>query len=188
VVAVNIRELILDKSPLTPSQPGHAGDQGMTAGVRITDVLSESRGLVHVVEEPVIARPGDELMVELDGERRGRLERTHAALVLTRVELARRGVAVVSVDVAAGLAWLEVRGRADPIDLRPAIAAELPLKCHRSRRGGMLVAFDRALVNTVDAPIARTSGAAEGAEVREVGSPEEGVTTLEIALPDVRGR
>jgi hypothetical protein len=188
VVAVNIRELILNGSPLTPSQPGHAGDQGMTKGVRITDVLREPHGLVHVIEEPVAAKPGDELMVEVDGKRRGRLERIHAALVLTRVELARRGVEVVSVDVAAGLAWLEIRGRAGPIDLQPAVAAELPLECHRSMRGGMLVACDHALVTTVDAPIARTSGAAEGAEVREVGSPEDDVTTLEIALPDARGQ
>jgi hypothetical protein len=188
VVHVEGCEVTLTGSHLTPSRPGFAGDRGHVADVAVLDVEEQADGLVHVLEHPLHLVAGQVVEVHLDVDRRDRLARTHAACVLVRSQLAARSIRVTSVEITAGLCWLEIDEPAHEFDLSRLLARELSLEPRPLGGGRMLVDCGGVSVDTALAPIARSSRAVAGAEVRTVAALEGGRAALEIALPDGRGR
>lgn len=188
VVDTHKRHLTLNQSPLAPSRPGCAGDQGVIAGARVVDVVEESGSLIHVLDRDVEVRRGAFVPIWRDPERRERLERAHAAAVLYIAELARQEVSVASVEIVAGLAWVEIAGIAPELDL-PALAErddELEIQAEKGDR--MKVFLAGQIVDTVRSPILASTGSIGGAEVRSVAALDGEHEALEIALPDGEGR
>jgi hypothetical protein len=181
------RVAVLDYSPLTPSRPGCAGDRGSVGGVGVVDVVEEAGEVLHVLETHPKFAPGEIVKVQLDSERRDRLERTHAACVLARAQLAHAGTRVVSVEITAGLAWIEVNEAGMVVDLSSLAALDLPLAVRQPVGCHMVVDCCGTTVTTFAAPIARSSSAISGAEMRVVAALDSGVSALEIALPDSHG-
>lgn len=182
------REVLLEGSPLYPSSVGVASDHGQVEQTRVIDVLPDAGAKLHVLASSSSFAVGTVVAVQVDGDRRRRLAATHAACVLVRSELARRELAVVSYEIAAGMAWIELAGGPCELDLsqlarragtlvaRPAGDSTLSVRC-----GGVEL-------ETVYAPLARDASALVGAEARTVAALQGGGSALEIALPDGRGR
>lgn len=188
VLSSSGREISLRGSPLVPSRPGFASDRGKVNGITVLDVVEEAGKLVHLLSQPLHARTGQLLEVRLDRERRERLARTHTACVLVCSQLALRSVRVISVEITAGLAWIEIREDGCEIDLDDLAARGVALTPRQFGEGRMLVECCGVSVDTYFAPIARDARTIAGAEVRTVAALEKGRSALEIALPDARGR
>lgn len=188
VVLASGREVTLTASPLSPSRPGFAGDRGTLAGVEVLDIEEHDGSLVHLLERPTALVPSQPVLVCLDRDRRDRLARTHASVVLLRAELQRRSVRLTSVELAAGLAWLEIDERDLELDFSALLERELDLTPVAIGGGLMRVRCGQTDVTTTLAPIARSSSQLADVEVRAVAALEGGRSALEIALPDAKGR
>lgn len=179
---------VLDSTLLTPSHPCHAGDQGTIGDVRVVDVLEESKGFLHVLERPIGLKRGREVLVHLDSNRRDRLERTRTAVALACAEIARVHGKVLHTEVAAGLAWLETDNLSSDIDIRTIIKSDVALKCTTVTNNALQVEICGVTVSMMTGPIGATSRMAEGAELRHVSPLDSERTTLEIAVPDGKGK
>lgn len=188
VVAFQGRHPIIAGTPLTPSQPGCVGDVGAVLENRVTDVVREPEGLLHVIEGKLGAKVGDLVLVRRDAERRDRLERTHGATALVLAELSARRVEVAEVEITAGMAWIEVCGGAPTIDLAPLIARGLPLLPSPQRNGRLLVTVGDRSITTYFAPITRSSRDIGAVAVRPITALENGRAVLEVSLADEEGR
>jgi hypothetical protein len=180
--------VLFAESPLAPSRPGCAGDLGTVAGARVVDVVEEPTGLLHVMDDFVHVESGKRVPIWRDPERRGRLERTHAATVACLALLAHEHVPVTSVEIVAGLAWIEVAEPAPALDLAAVAAREERIEVLARSAGRMKVYLDGRTVETVEAPIAGGTAAIAAAGVRPVAALGGGHEALEIALPDGEGR
>lgn len=180
--------LLLDQSPLAPSRPGCAGDQGTIGGIQVVDVLEEPGGLLHVLEEQKRFRVGQYVGIWRDRWRRARLERTGAAAVACQAELAERGVGIASVEVAAGLAWIETTEPVYRLEFDLLDGREEKIEVQRVANGRMLVDLGGRLVETPQAPLPDSTAAIGPVGVRAVTALEDGHEALEIALADHPGR
>jgi Ser-tRNA(Ala) deacylase AlaX len=187
VVRAEDRELILTGSPLYPSRPSFAGDRGLVEGVGLLDVEEHRDGLLHVLDEALPVSVGQLVEVRPDRDRRNRIARTHTACVIVSALLAQRSVGIVSVEIAAGLAWIEVDRQVD-LNLQDCVERDLPIVATPLSQSVIRVKYDGITVDTFNAPLASAAGALSGAEVRTVAALEGGITALEVALPDAQGR
>jgi hypothetical protein len=185
VLATRGGHLLLASSLLAPSRPGCTGDRGTVAGVRVLDVVEEPDGLLHVMAWPVGARIGEWVPVWRDPGRRDRLERTCAATAGCLALLARERLSVVSTEIVAGMAWVEISAPSPALDLdglaRRAEPIEIVARCGTE----MTIYLDGQAVKMVDAPIAATTEALIGVEVRVVAALDGGHEALKI--PDSAG-
>lgn len=185
VLDVRPNEVLLTGSPLRPSRPGFPGDQGRFGHNRVLDVLAADDGAVHVVRGVHDLHTGDTVDVVRNEDRHRRIAHTHAAAILVQCELDRRGVGIVDVEIAAGLAWIEVENDPGPISIAPAIDADLVLHARPAGRERQLVLVRNTAAVTFPGPIAHHSGELAGTIVSRVGpSSRGGPSTLRIAVPD----
>jgi hypothetical protein len=182
------RLLLLDASPLAPSRPGCAGDQGTIGGIQVVDVLEEPEGLVHVLEERKRFHVGQYVAIWRDTRRRRRLERSHAAAVACQAELAERGVGVASVEVAAGLVWLETIEPVYRLEFDLLGGRKEKIEVQRIAEGRMLVEIAGQLVETPQAPLPDSTATIGPVRVQAVTALEDDHEGLEIALADYPGR
>jgi hypothetical protein len=188
VLATPGGHVLFADSPLAPSRPGCAGDLGTVGGGRVVDVVEEPGGLLHVMAHQVDVRRDEWVPIWRDPDRRQRLERTHGATAACLASLARERLAVVSMEIVAGLAWLEVSADAPAIDLAPLVGRNEPIEVIARSGNEMTVYVDGQAVRTVPAPIARSTGALAGIGVRSVAALDDGREALEVSLPDAEGR
>jgi hypothetical protein len=179
---------VIAGSPLLASQPGCAGDAGFAGQAKVVDVVEDEGGLLHITDGALDAEPGDLILITRDSERRERLERAHAAFAVALAELIGAGIEIRSVEIVAGMAWIEVIGPAPRIDLPALCAAGELLQVRPQRNGRMSVRIGEREVCTYFAPIARSTLEIGGAALRPVAELEEGRELLEVSLPDGEGR
>lgn len=188
VVASHGNHLLFSRSPLNPSRPGCAGDRGTVAGVRVIDVVEEPNGLLHVMARSTGVSVGDRVPLRPDPRRRDRLLCTSAATAACLALLSRERLAVVSTEIVAGLAWIEVSAPAPALDLEALAARREPIEVIARSGTTMTVYIDGQAVKMATAPIASNTGAFLGAGVRAVSALEGGHETLEVTIPDPAGR
>lgn len=181
---------IIAGSPLIPSQPGCAGDTGSIGEKKIVDVVREKRGLLHIIEGEgkLGSAVGDFALVRRDPAHRERLERTHAATVVTLAELASLGIEVEEVEVVAGAAWIELIDPAPGFDLSALVEPALSLEAWPQRNGRMLVRIGERTVTTYFAPISQSTDHIGAVDVRAVTVRDDGHEALEIRLAEEEGR
>jgi hypothetical protein len=187
VVAFREHYPIIAGTCLVPSQPGCAGDTGTVSGTRVVDVIEEGGGLMHVTDGRLSAEPGDTVFVTRDPGRRARVERAHAGVALVQVALARNGVEIGAVEIAAGMGWIEVNGAAPSINLAALAERDDPIEVRPLRGGRMRVRIGDEEISTYFAPICRSTGELGAAQVR-VASESGAGEVLEVSLPDEVGR
>lgn len=191
-VAVVLRSdrklVLLDRSPLSPSRPGCAGDQGTIGHIRVVDVLETNEGLLHVLEEPKPFRAGQYVAIQLDLERRARLERSLTATVACQAELAERGVGIASVEVAGHLAWLETTEPVYRLEFDLLDGRDEKIEIQRVADGRMLIDLAGQVVDAPQAPLLASTAGIGPVGVRAVAGLDDGHEALEIALPDHPGR
>lgn len=78
VVKVNGKEIVLDKTVLFAFSGGQESDSGKVNGVEIVDSRKDGEEIVHVFENEVSFKEGDEVTVELDWEKRFKLMKLHS--------------------------------------------------------------------------------------------------------------
>jgi hypothetical protein len=178
------RHPIIAGTPLTPSQPGCVGDVGAVLDNRITDVVREPEGLLHVIDGKLLATVGDLVLVRRDGERREQLERTHAATALVLAELSASLVEVSAVEIVAGTAWIEVCEPTPEIDLDPLVERGLPILPSPQRNGRLLVTIGDRSITTFFAPIARNTLDIGPTFVHPVSTLDDGHEVLEVSLAE----
>jgi hypothetical protein len=190
IIAFDGSHPVIAGSPLTPSQPGCAGDTGWIGEKKVVDVVRERRGLLHVIEGEVKlgSTIGDLVLVRRNTGRRERLERTHAATVLVLAALISLGVEVQGVEVLAGAAWIELIGPAPKLDLSALTAPALPLEAWPQRSGRMLVRVGERNVTTYFAPISQSTDHIGTANLRAVTAQNDGHEALEVRLADEEGQ
>ena len=188
VLSVGWKTVLLDRTPLSPSKPNCAGDQGTVDGVLVVDVVEQMGGFLHVLDKPLGLEPGDKVRVWRDPIRRDKLERAHTATLVCRAELCRMGTAVVSAEIVAGLAWIEIAGPAPNLDLKKAIKSNQEIEVLGRRAGQMAVFLEDRIIDTIDAPFATRTGTIAGTEVSATSALDGGRAAIEVALPDKDGR
>jgi len=98
------------------------------------------------------------------------------------------GTAVVSAEIVAGLAWIEIAGPAPNLDLKKAIKSDQEIEVLGRRAGQMAVFLEDRIIDTVDAPFATRTGSIAGTEVSATSALDGGRAAIEVALPDKDGR
>jgi hypothetical protein len=189
VLSVGWKKVLLDRTPLSPSKPNCAGDQGTVDGILTVDVVEhDGGGFLHVLDKPLGLEPGDKVRVWRDPIRRDKLERAHTATLVCRAELSRMGTAVVSAEIVAGLAWIEIAGPVPNLNLKKAIQSDQEIEVLGRRAGQMAVFLEDRIIDTVDAPFATRTGSISGTEVSATSALGGGRAAIEVALPDKDGR
>lgn len=188
VIGVGLKQILLDRTPLSPSRPNCAGDQGTIDGVVVVDVIEEDDGFLHVLDEHMELELGTKVHIWRDPIRRDRLERTHAAAVVCLAELFRQRAAVASAEIVAGLTWIETVGPVPDLDFGKLVKDDQEIEILARRAGRMAVFLGDRIIDTVDAPIAARTGDIAGAEVSAIAALDAGHEALEIALPDEDGK
>lgn len=183
VAAGHGRHWVILGSPLLPSQPGCAGDQGIVGGLRVVDVLEEGCGPLHIFERAPFLRIGAHVLVARDEAHRDRLARAHTATVLAVRELEAQGAEVLATEVVGGKAWIDFSGEVATVNLEPAIDKDEPLQTI-SGDTGIGVWTGKRAIETYKAPLVeRTSKIGKVAVERvEAGPACEG--TLQVQLLD----
>lgn len=189
VVTSGPRELLLKRSPLDPSRPAFAGDQGWIGGHRVTDVLPSEHGLTHVLGGCSTLVPGDRVSVILDEDRRSRRARTHLAAVLAFVQLRRDNQVVTDVELTAGLAWLELASAPrNPISLQPLIDRDAQLSTRPRDRHRQIVCVEGDVLATFAGPIARRARDVAGVTVSSHPARDGHPPHLRIAIAEAADR
>ncbi len=79
VLAIEGKEVVLDRTAFYPEGGGQAADTGVVGGVRVTDTKKMDDRIVHVLEAPPSFKVGDTVECLIDWGRRYRIMRLHSA-------------------------------------------------------------------------------------------------------------
>lgn len=182
VVEMEGQHPVLAGSPLWPSQPGCMGDRGTLLESGISGAVRHPHGLLHLVDRRADLRPGSRVLVWRDETHRGELERAHAAAVLVQARLAALEINVISVEIAAGLAWIEVARATPSIDLSELTTPAHELSGWPQNESRMSVAVGKQSVVTYLAPISPNSLEVGSGSVRRIAAARRGAESLRIDL------
>jgi hypothetical protein len=160
----------------------------MAGETKVVDVIEEEGGLLHVTAEKLKADAGDLVLLSRDIEHRRRLERTTGAAAVSLAALADAGIEVNSVEIVAGMAWIEVMEPAPRIDLAAICAAGDEIQVSPQHNGRMLVRVGDREVTTYFAPVVLSTLEIGAAALRPVAEGAEDREVLEVSLPDSEGR
>lgn len=171
-------------SPMSPASTEVAADRGWIGHdrVRVVDVLEEPGGLLHVLQRPIWLRPGLRVPVWIDRHRRDRLARTLGAVAIAKALVERAGARVVSLEVVAGKAWIELDRETPQPDIAAAMALDPSMEILTADRQRALVVVLGAVVTVPAGPIETRLAVIGDVQVEAVAPLGGGAAAIELSL------
>lgn len=109
VVSVNGDEITLDQTIFYAFSGGQESDEGMIGGQKVLEARKEGRNIVYTVEDGSNFKIGDEVMINIDWERRYELMKLHfsAELVLELIYKKFPGIVKLGAHISPDKARLD---------------------------------------------------------------------------------